>query len=305
MFVFALCFILILKGSDLLISSAIWIAEITRIPTMVIGATIVSISTTLPETIISVMATLNGHSGFAVSNSLGAMISNISLILGFSFLIAPTIINRRQLIQRSLFLFLCLFLFFIFAIDGKITIGEGFFLLGSFVLFIVINIFDSLSEKETTRKITSNKNIVTGVLEFIVGAFAIGFGASMMVRNVSSLSVSIGLNEEVVGLTFMAVGTNLPELVTTLTSIRKGSPGIGIGNIIGANILNTTLLMGMCVSFSGTLIVDVSSFLVSFITLSILTCIALLPCFTEGKTYRLQGVALIAIYIIYCIILIF
>lgn len=303
---FALSFVLIFTGGDLLVSSAIWLSRVTKISPIVIGATIVSIATTLPETSISLLAVRHGDMIFASNNAFGSMICNFALILGIAFTFLPSEVDARGFKNKCIFIVLNFFLLLIFAIDRKISNLESILLLVLLVLFLISNIFEARKHKDIKLnwyEEEARQNPVIMIVQFVVGAIAIAYGSHILVTNASSIGRLLKIDQRVLALTIIAVGTGLPELVTTITSIKKKSAGIGVGNMLGANVMNGTMLLGICGLFSkGRLTLGIRVWS-ALIVLAIVNLVAILPIITKGRSSRRQGILLLVIYVTYVIVL--
>jgi len=317
---FALGLILIIKGGDWFVDSAVWIAEVTGIPSIIIGATIVSVATTLPELIVSVTANLQGSSEMAIGNAVGSIICNIGLISSLGFIALKNPIKKKLFAKKSSIMIASLLTFTAFAWDLKFTHMEALFVLLFIVLFLYYNIMGSKESKEeyTFDKSTLTKQIITkNVVLFVAGAAGIVIGASLLVDNGQIIAKQLGVPEAIISLTLIALGTSLPELTTMLSSIKKKNQDIGLGNIIGANILNVALILttssliskeGLPIqlydfnflgkAFAGypnTLKIDVPFALLLMLVFS-------LPTLIKGETKKWQGFAMLATYVIYLVV---
>lgn len=250
-------FVLIIKGGDWFVDAAVWVARITHMPEVLIGATIVSLGTTLPEITVSTIAAVNGDYGLAVTNSVGSMFCNVGLILGIGLLFSHLEVDRGQLWSKALLAVLTTLAILLFSLDGRVYLWETLLLLLIFVVYLTANII------EAVRKMKSGKAELKApepddqgkgdekpwfmILKFLLGAAGIALGAKLLVDNVTRLATQyLGISTSILGVTVVALGTSLPELVTCINSIRKNAVGMSLGNIIGANILNGTLITGIC-----------------------------------------------------------
>ena len=303
---FVFSFVLILKGGEMLVDSAICISAKAKIPPMIVGATVVSMATTLPETSVSTLAVLRGDMALATGNALGSMVCNFALILGIAFTVLPSQVDRKGFGKKCFFLVLNYILLVIFAFSGNFSALEGAILLSILFLFLISNIFEARNSPNTiSTNIKKEQNTVLVVLEFIISALAIAFGSHVLVVNSSTIGALLHMNQKLVALTIVAIGTGLPEVVTTITSIKENNAGIGIGNMIGANILNGTLLMGSCsILAKGRLSVG-SGALLTFLVLMLCYFVAIIPTVLRGKSTRMQGILLLSIYIGYIVSLFF
>lgn len=303
--VFGLAFILILKGGDLLVESAINFSYKTKIPSMVVGATIVAIATTMPEMSVSVASGISGDSGLAVSTAVGSMMCNFALVLGISFLIFPSTVGTRGLMGKvSVFLLAVLVLFFV-GLDGVITFFDSVVLSLVFILNIILSVIESKKYNETIVLTESQDGWFKIITQFILASFAVGFGANVLVSNVEELSVVLGVSESIIGMFIISVGTNIPELVTTISAIKLKDSEIGLGNIFGASIIDSTLLVVVTVLSSEGRIVQIPSPLL-FVTvpsLFIITMLIALPIIKNSKSSRFQGCLLLILFVVYSLIL--
>lgn len=300
--VFVLGFVLILKGGDMLVGSSVKLAGKAKIPPMIVGATIVSIATTFPETTVSLVSSFRGVEEVGINTAIGSIVCNFTIVLGASFLLMPTKINSTDFLPKILYFCVCVIVLLVLGLDGKLTWIEGILLLVTLLGFIFLNIKEAKNDKTDP----SQFDVVTTpwhqiIIEFLVSAFAIGLGAIVLVNNVDTISEMLGVKSGIVSFVIIAVGTNIPELVTTITSVKLKNPEIGIGNIFGASIIDCTLLIAGSVFASRANFITVSKLLliITVPTLLLITAVITLPIIKKNKTFRLQGLALILIYIIY------
>ncbi len=276
---FAAGLLMVVKGSDWFIDSAIWAAEAFRIPSIIIGATIVSICTTLPETFVSATAVLKGESVMAIGNALGSIGANIGLILSILLIFnKPIIENRKEYLKNSSFLALTIiFLWFLGIFWGEVSRGMGAFLIVLLLIYIANNIFsarklmdlDIQYDLVDEEHVKSHRNLQNSMPEgivydekendfdvsfqtvirktffFLLGVGLVLFGSNLMVENGILIAEILHVSTIIVAVLFTSVGTSLPELITVITSIRKGASNLGIGNIIGASILNIVQVIGV------------------------------------------------------------
>lgn len=296
----------IVKGSDFFVDSAIKISRMLGVSELIIGATVVSIGTTLPELVTSITAIamdkITGGSGLteiAIGNSFGSMCCNIGLVLSTSMIFGSVKTDKRILPKVAIFLTATLSVVAIF-IFGRITVWHGVALIAIFVMFIGESIFSGKREmitiKSTAEKLTAKEKTKV-IFGLIFGAVIVSFGAYITVENIETLCVVLSIPPQIIGATVVAVGTSLPELATTISAIRKGSTDIGLGNVIGANIVNATLLLGTVSFISGGVAVDAFTGNIGVYFLLALTAVAILPTIIRGKGSRIQGIVLALIYI--------
>ena len=243
-------FILLIKGADFLVDSASNIAKKFHIPEIIVGLTIVSIGTSMPELFVSITSSIEGHSDMSIGNIIGSNICNLLLILGISATINSIKFQKET---KVIEIPLCLIITTIFALfcntNNKLDRLESIILLILFVLFITYTIFiglknksvNSLKEEKEIQKISILKNFI-----FLgIGILGLKFGGDFVVDNSVVIASHLNISEKIIGLTILAIGTSLPELVTSVTASIKGNSDIAVGNIIGSNIFNILLIMGL------------------------------------------------------------
>lgn len=304
---FILGLFFIVRGGDFLVEACLKISDITGINKIIIGATLVSLATALPEICVSLIAIANDLHHLAVGNALGSMICNVALVLGAAFIISQKKINLKNFETKAWLLLSLNIVLFIFALNLKIGMLESFVLLVSFVLFFIYNFVKAKKQvkENKTPKIKDKKLILKTIIKFAVGTFGIFVGAKMLVSNGELLALALGVNSEAIGLTIIAFGTCLPELITTIISIKKESMELALGNIVGANIINITLLFGLGSVLSGfNLSLPLTSLLKTLPILLLSVFLLILPILNTSKTHKFQGILLVAIYVIYMLYII-
>ncbi len=316
-FLLAFGFILLIKGGDWFVDGACGIAKRFKLPELLIGATVVSIGTTLPEVMTSAMGALSGSGAIAYGNAIGSIICNTSLIAALTIAIKPGKANKKSLIFPVFFFFaVAAFYAFNAYVFNGFERWAGIALLVAFVVYMVINVInmknnpeeDELSEDmeiaesegEETEKVGLFKDL--GLL--ILGSAVIAIGAYLLVESATDIAHQIGVPESVIGLTVVAIGTSLPELVTAITSLMKGHGSLSLGNIIGANIFNLVLVSGVSITInpftipmSSMLFGHNASLILDLPVMLLAMGIMTLPTLLTGKLKRWQGVSLLAIYI--------
>ena len=293
---FAAGLVCILKGGDLFVDAAGWIAEASGIPKFIIGATIVSFATTLPEMLVSVFAALEGSADIAVGNAVGSVTANVGLIMCLSLVCMECAMSRKQFGVKACLLLAAVLVLFAFTRDGQLSIGESVFILLIFAGFIVESLIAARREQgtevaeDTERPAVNGKTIAVNIVKFVVGAAAIVLGAQLLIDNGSAIASLLGVPDAIVAATMIAIGTSLPELVTTLTAIRKKQSSLSVGNIIGANIMDLTLIMPLCSLILGKpLTVENQGMLLDIPACLIICAAALVPALWKGKFQRWIG----------------
>ncbi|MDD7730453.1 MAG: calcium/sodium antiporter, partial [Clostridia bacterium] len=304
--------ILLIKGGDWFVEGATGIAHRFHVPELLIGATVVSIGTTLPEVMVSATSALGGHGEIAYGNALGSIICNTALIAALTIAIRPSETDRKTLKTPVIFFFIAAAIYTVVAYTtGRFSRGVGILLLAVFVIYVIINVrqVKSLPQSQTSPEpeAESNNSTVKDVLLLVIGAVLIAVGANLLVDNGTLIAQALGVPESVIALTFVALGTSLPELVTAITSLAKGHGSLSLGNVIGANLFNLVLVSGtsatlapfdipsnkIIAGMNASLVVDVPLmlFVMAFLTL---------PALKREKLSRVQGIVLLVIYAVFC-----
>lgn len=253
-------FVLLIKGADFLVDGASEIAKKFHIPEIVIGLTIVAIGTSMPELVVSVTSALEGHSDLAIGNVVGSNIANMFFILGVCAIIKPLIFKKEtRLFEIPFTVFTTILLFFL-CINGTgeevsmITRTEGLILLVFCVLFIIYNLImakkgEEFDKEDSIIEITTDEKQVAPVWEsifgIIIGIIALKLGGDLVVDNSVEIAQILGISEKLISLTIVAFSTSLPELITSIAATRKGETDMAIGNIIGSQIFNILLIIGL------------------------------------------------------------
>lgn len=301
---FILGLILICLGGDRLVDSAVAIAKRLKIPEMVVGATIVSLGTTLPEILVSTTAALQGTPGAAdisAGNAFGSIICNTALIAGLTQLLAPSKKVARSSItwRAATFFAISMGLIAVGLFTGRFNRLTGIALLACFCVYAVANVKFPGGEDEE-KKEEKQGALVVQLLTLAVCAVLLYFGANLLVDNGIILAGALGVPERVIAVTFIALGTSLPELVTSLASIIKGYGNVGLGNIVGANILNLVLVMGIPATITG-ISLNPSTIRVDAVLGIVVMAVLTVPLMIKQRAYRLQGGVLLAIYVGYVV----
>lgn len=295
-------FILIIKGSDWFLDATIWVAKVLHIPNIIIGATIVSLCTTLPEAMVSSSSALKGNADIAFGNALGSIACNTGFILAVTIILSkPPITNKKSIIKQGLFLLSMLGLLTAFAlVFGELNIIAGVTFLAILVYYLYSNVKEArISKTESIEddKIDKSKNtIIRFTILFIVGIIMTIIGANILVTNGEKIARIFGVPDVIIGLTLTALGTSLPELVTAITAVVKKAHDISIGNVLGANILNIILVLGISSSILP-IKIDPSylNFHIPFVT-AIVATVFLFAVFSKKYLHRYQGFVILAMY---------
>ena len=311
-------FILLIKGADFLVYGASSVAKKFHIPEIIIGLTIVSIGTSLPELFVSLASELNGSSDMVIGNVIGSNLNNLLLILGLSTTIRPVKFQREtRLIENPICIIITAIFIMFCNTSGEISKYEALILIIVFILFIIYTIIMSKKGEQFDKKDTTIKedtttdaqteiqhfSIVKSLLAIFLGAIALKIGGDLTVKNATSIARMINISEKIISLTILAIGTSLPELVTGITATIRGSSDIAIGNIIGSNIFNILLIIGISglispITYNFTYNTQIGVLLFATILLSLFSVIP-----PKNEMSRLNGVLYLIIYIIYTVFL--
>ena len=303
-------FFLLVKGADLLVDGSSRIARKFNVKEIIIGLTIVSIGTSMPELIISVTSALKNQSDFAIGNILGSNISNLFFILGVCAIIKPLLFKKQTVRIEIPFVIFLTALLYIFGNNGDyhlITELEGIIFIVFCVLFTIYNIF--ISKNINNSEIEKNKNkdikLSKSFLLIMIGIILLKFGGDFVIDNASRIATLLGISERVISLTIVAISTSLPELITSALATYKGEIDLAIGNIIGSNILNIVLIIGIMaiinpIPYSVSFNKDLMIFLIGMIFLFIVPFIG-----EKYKIERVSGFIYLISYFIYISSLVF
>jgi len=307
-------FFLLIKGADYLVDGSVGIAKKFNIPEIVIGLTIVSIGTSMPELIVSITSAMEGFSDMAIGNVVGSNIANLLLILGVAAILQPVLLKREtRLIEVPLCLAISVIFYYICNIGQDVTRVDGIILIGLFVLFIIYTIvmafkgneFDKEDETEVkeTKKKKEKINVPKCIFHIVLGIAALKFGGDLAVNNAVIVAEWFGLSEKIISVTILAIGTSLPELVTTVSAAIKKESDIAIGNILGSNIFNMLLIIGVSalikpITYNLSYNIDMY---IAMIAAFVLFLFAYIP--PKNQMSRTNGIVYLLLYIIYMVTL--
>ena len=306
---FALGLIFLIKGGDWFVEGATGLAHRFHVPELLIGATVVSIGTTLPEVMVSASSALSGHGEIAYGNAIGSIICNTALIAALTAAIRPSDVDRETFRTPVVFFFVAAVVYsFIAYTFGEFSRLSGFVLLALFLVYMTVTVRKAFREKSAEQAQTEDSSLWKELLLLAVGAALIAFGADLLVDNGTILARELGVPESVIALTFVALGTSLPELVTAITALVKGHSALSLGNIVGANLFNLVLVNGLATSLSpfelpqekmiaghyASLALDIP---LAIFVMALLT----IPALWKGKIRRYQGIVLLAVYAAFCV----
>lgn len=320
---FLLGLVFLIKGGDWFVDGATGIAHRFHLPEILIGATVVSIGTTLPEVMVSATSALGGHGEIAYGNAIGSIICNTALIAAITMAVSPGNVDRTTFKTPVIFFF-CAAAFYMATAytTGYFSRATGLILLAVFLIYMVYTVIqmkhapqtnassaETASENDSADSQSKENSMAKDIFLLILGAILIAIGANLLVDNGTLIAQALGVPESVIALTFVALGTSLPELVTAITSLLKGHGALSLGNVIGANLFNLVLVSGVSAALApfeipqsavisgmnASLVLDlpVMLFVMAFLTI---------PALVRGKLSRIQGIVLLLVYAGFCIV---
>ena len=303
--------VLIVKGGDWFLDGAVWIAESTGVPRFIIGATIVSLATTLPELTVSVTGVLQGEVDLAVGNAVGSVTANLGLILGISVVCIPSVVSKKQFNLKAVLMVSGAALLLVLCRGGGLAFLPSMLLFVIFTVYLGNNIVDARQgmaerrEEHPGRRTVSHRQMMMKLGLFAAGIAAIVIGSRLLINYGSELALLLGVPSSIIGVTLVAVGTSLPELVTTVTAIIKKEASMSVGNIIGANVIDLTLILPVCSMLSGgTLSIAAQTTALDLPVCLLLCLVSVLPPLLKGRFYRWQGVLMLVLYAAYMVVLV-
>ena len=306
--------VLLIKGGDWFVDGATGIAERFHVPELLIGATVVSIGTTLPEVMVSATSAAGGHSQISYGNAIGSVICNTALISAITLAVRPGKTDRKTLFIPVVFFFSAALFYAANAyFFGFFHRAAGIIMLLIFAAYIFLSVrsakngtLEPQSDEEGEEE-TKTGSLFSDIVWLIVGAALIAVGAQLLVDNGTVIAAWLGVPESVIGLTFVALGTSLPELVTAIVALSKGHGALSLGNIIGANLFNIVLVSGLATVISpfavpqGSVVSGYPASLLVEIPLMLFVMLLLtVPALIKGKLYRWQGITLLSLYAAFC-----
>lgn len=306
---FAVGLFLIVKGGDWFVDAASFIAEASGIPKFIIGATIVSVATTLPELIVSCLAAAKGSVDMAVGNAVGSVTANTGLIMAISIIFMPAVVKRAQYSFKAVLLIIATATLWIFCIafgdHRSLSYVGSILLLVIFGLFIFENIKSAKSDIEPASDISKTpRDFAKYIALFVFGAAGIVLGAELLVDTATEIATKLNVPETIISVTIVAIGTSLPELVTTLTAIAKKQSSLSVGNIIGANIIDIAIILPVCSLISGKqLPISAQGVFMDMPVCLLCVCLGIIPMLISSRFRRLQGVAMLGVYIAYVVVI--
>ena len=305
-------FIVLIKCADFFVSGISSIAKSLKIPTIVIGLTIVAFGTSAPEAAVSVTAALSGNNDIAIANVVGSNIFNLLAVVGIASIIRPVKVQKTTILKEFPFILLSSLVLLILSHDvrfqgyseNELTKSDGLMLLALFSIFMYYLLEMSITSKEEMKveQGDSKSSILKSVLISLIGIIGIILGGNLVVKSATNIALALGMSENLVGLTIVAVGTSLPELVTSVVAAKKGESDIAMGNIVGSNIFNILFVLGIS-AFINPIAVHPVVFIDMFI-MFIISIITYIFATTKKEVNKTEGIILGLIYIGYMVFII-
>lgn len=292
-------FFLLVKGADYFVEGSSAIARLLKVPSVVIGLTIVAMGTSAPEAAVSITAGLAGSNELALSNVIGSNLFNLVLIVGICALIKPFIVDQSIMKRDFPIAILSSVLLLFFIRDDYLSRAEGLILLLLMAAYLVMTVISAIRNPIIINDMERSLPMHTSLIYIGLGLAAIIIGGDLVVDNACRIAAAFGLSETLIGLTIVAIGTSLPELVTSITASRKGESGLALGNVVGSNIFNIMFILGMS-STVHPIASDAAAF-TDILILIALTLIIYIFCKLRGQMGRFMGAACAAAYLIYSV----
>lgn len=296
-------FVLLIKGADFFVEGSASIARKLRVPSLIVGMTIVAMGTSLPECSVSINASLTGENSLAISNVLGSNIFNLMVVCGVCALFAPLVVKAETRNRDITFSILCAVLLGILGFVGmELERMDGWIFLVIFVLFLFYMVMSALKARAAGQEVDEGEEYAVipvwkSILFIVCGAAAIAFGGDFVVKSASKIATTFGMSQTLVGLTICAIGTSLPELVTSVVAARKKQVDMALGNVIGSNIFNILFVLGISSAISP--IAVITENLVDVVLLILMSLIVWIFTWTKERVNRAEGAGMVLLYIGY------
>ena len=309
---FALGLFLLIKGGDWFVDGSVGVAKRFHVPELLIGATVVSIGTTLPEVMVSCFGAAGGSGEMAYGNAIGSVICNTSLIAAITIAVRPSEVDKKSLGLPVAFFFGSAAIYCAIAYYFKnFSRISGVLLLLVFFAYMIISVINAKKTSvpaEAEENEDNNSSAFKDIMLLVIGAVVIAVGAKLLVDNGKSIAYRVGVPETVIALTFVALGTSLPELVTAITSLVKGHGALSLGNIVGANLFNIVLVSGTAITIAPFKVPSANTFmgyntslLIEIPLMLFVMAFMTLPALKRGKLSRFQGITLLILYAAFCV----
>ncbi len=297
-------FVLLIKGADFFVDGSSSVAKLLKVPSVVIGLTIVAMGTSAPEAAVSITAGLSGSNEIAISNVVGSNIFNMLMVVGVCAAIKPFELNKT-ILKRDFPLNICACVILcVMMILGKV-LGrvDGILLLLIMISYIIFLVISAIKNREESSDEIKTLHPVLSIVYIVLGLAGVIFGGDLVVDNATVIAKAVGWSETFIGLTIIAIGTSLPELVTSVVASKKGEEGLALGNVVGSNLFNIMFILGLSSSISP-IAVD-SRAIINAVLLLVMTIAMYVLCVSSKKLSKVAGFSMVAVYAIYTLYLLY
>ena len=311
----AVGFAFLVKGADFFVEGSSSIAKKLKVPPIIIGLTIVAMGTSLPETAVSVTASLVQNNELAVSNVVGSNIFNLMFVIGVCSILTPIMVQKATVVRDIPLSLGCALFLLVLGISGLgdktgMTLGhaDGVIFLIVFAGYIFTMVRSAMKARAAGQKVEiegveecdNMKELSYGksILFLIVGAAAIAFGGDLTVDTASRIAIELGMSQTLVGLTIVSIGTSLPELVTSVVAARKNEVDMAVGNAVGSNIFNILMVLGISSAISPVALIRVN--IIDIVLLMVFSVMVWIFAGTRKKIERKEGIIMVVVYLVYC-----
>lgn len=295
-------FVLLVKGSDIFVDGSSSVAKLMGVPAIIVGLTIVSMGTSAPEAAVSITAGFRGSNEIAISNLVGSNSFNMLVVAGLSAAITPFFVDKIVLKRDFPVCLGIMAVTILMCLDGVVSRADGIILIAIFVCYIAYLIYSAVKNHEEAEDDEKPMSPAKSIIFIIIGLASVIGGGQLVVGSAKTIAAAIGMSETLIGLTVIAIGTSLPELVTSVVAARKGQSDIAIGNVVGSSIFNLAFVLGMS-STANSIAVVPETVIDGFVMLGVNT-LGFLYCITGRKFARWEGISLLCIYVVYTVYLI-
>lgn len=298
-------FVFLVKGADFFVEGSSSVAKRFNVPSLIIGLTIVAMGTSLPETAVSVTASLVDNNALAVSNAVGSNIFNLMVVIGFCAVMTPVAVDKQTLKRDFPFSVLCAVLLLALGFIGmELGHVDGAILLVLFAVYIIVLVRIALKHKNSGAAVEEEGEIKLlsmprSLIYIVLGGASIAVGGDMVVDSASRIAIDFGMSQTLVGLTIVSIGTSLPELVTSIVAARKNEVDMALGNAIGSNIFNFLMVLGIASAISP--IAFITENIIDIIILIVFSIVVWIMAWTKTKLNKGEGLIMLALYIAYAV----
>ena len=291
-------FIFLIKGADLFVEGSCNLARFLKVPSVIIGLTIVAMGTSAPEASVSIRAAFTGNNEIALSNIIGSNIFNGLIVVGICAFLASFKTDKTILKKDLPFNIIVTFILLIMLFDGKLSRLEGIFLILLMIIYLGRMIYEAICHQQNEDNIKT-RSLLTSILFIVLGLAFVILGGQQVVDQACIIARNLGVSENFIGLTIVAIGTSLPELVTSIVAARKNEVDMALGNVIGSNIFNILLILGVAAAISP--VTFIMENIIDIIILIIMSTVVWIFAWTSKKINRKEGIIMLLVYVVYMV----